>query len=318
MTSVERSHPRSGRDYPGAWGELLDWFPDEEACRAYLERLRWPDGFVCPVCGGARAWRAAAGKLKCAACARRTSVTAGTIFDKTRTPLPTWFAAAWYVTNQKYGASALGLQQALGLGSYRTAWAMLHRLRSAMVRPNRDRLAGRVEVDETLVGGVDHGGKPGRGAAKSIVAIAVEVKDPTGYGRARMQVVASGAALHLVPFVCDTVTPGSTVLTDGWTSYDSLPHHGYTRQRVVLSGGGNPAHVALPAVHRVASLLKRWLLGTHQGAVDPRYLQAYLDEYTFRFNRRTSHRRGLLFYRLLEQAVAAPPLTVADLTQDHA
>lgn len=180
MVTDERPDPRAGRDYPGTWDELLAWFPDDEACRAYLERLRWPAGFVCPACAGRRAWRTAAGTFKCAGCARRTSVTAGTIFDKTRTPLATWFAAAWYITNQKYGASALGLQRVLGLGSYETAWALLHRLRAAMVRPDRDRLAGRVEVDETFVGGVEHGAKRGRGTAKSIVAIAVEVTSPRG------------------------------------------------------------------------------------------------------------------------------------------
>ena len=222
------------------------------------------------------------------------------------------------MTNQKYGASALGLQRVLALGSYETAWALLHRLRSAMVRPDRDLLAGRVEVDETFVGGVTHGGKRGRGTAKSIVAIAVEVKQPKGYGRTRMRRIASSAARDLVPFVQAAVLPGATVLTDGWGGYNPLPTHGYTREKVVLHGGGNPAHVVMPAVHRVASLLKRWLLGTHQGAVDPRYLQAYLDEYTFRFNRRHSRRRGLLFYRLLEQAVVTPPLTVPDLShRDH-
>lgn len=317
MVTDERSHPRAGRDYPGTWDELLAWFRDDASCRAYLERLRWPAGFVCPACAGRRAWQTAVGTWKCAGCARRTSVTAGTIFDKTRTPLTTWFAAVWYVTNQKYGASALGLQRVLGLGSYETAWALLHRLRAAMVRPDRDRLTGRVEADETFVGGVEHGAKRGRGTAKSIVAIAVEVKDPKGYGRTRMQVVDSCAAVDLVPFVQAAVTPGATVLTDGWGGYNPLGEHGYTRVKTVLAGGGNPAHVVMPAVHRVASLLKRWLLGTHQGAVDPRYLQAYLDEYTFRFNRRTSRRRGLLFYRLLEQAVVTPPLTAAQLPTRH-
>lgn len=296
-------------DYPGTWHSLLEWFPDDASCLAYLERLRWPNGFVCPVCAATRAWRIAGPRWRCADCGRKTSVTAGTVFDKTRTPLPTWFAAAWYVTNQKYGASALGVQRVLGLSRYETAWTLLHRLRVAMVRPNRERLSGNVEVDETFVGGVSHGGKRGRGAAsKSIVVIGVETHEPKGFGRTRMRVVDSGAAADLVPFVCDSVETGAVILTDGWRGYNPLPDHGYTRNAVVQSAGGNPAHVSMPAVHRVASLLKRWLLGTHQGAIDPVHLQAYLDEFTFRFNRRTARQRGLLFHRLLEGAVAMAPV----------
>lgn len=205
-------------------------------------------------------------------------------------------------------ASALGLQRVLGFGSYQTAWAMLHKLRTAMVRPGRDGLKGEVEVDETFVGGVAHGGKRGRGAArKSIVVIAVEVLSPKGFGRVRMRRVPNASGASLVPFLCDVVEPGSTVLTDGWRGYDDLFRKGYTHRQIAISATGDPAHVSLPAVHRVASLLKRWLLGTHQGSVDPVHLQAYLDEFTFRFNRRSSRRRGMLFYRLLELAVGASP-----------
>jgi len=295
-------------DYPGTWRKFVAWFPDDPACAAYLERLRWPEGFLCPGCGSSKGWRTSKGPWACGGCGRKVSVTAGTIFHRTRTPLQTWFAAVWYVTNQKYGVSALGLQGVLGLGSYQTAWTMLHRLRSAMVRPGRNRLAGDVEVDETYVGGTAHGGKRGRGAErKSLVVIAVEVLSPKGFGRVRMRHVPDASGASLVPFVCDAVEPGSVVLTDGWDGYNALPRHGYTRRITVLSAGGDPAHVSIPAVHRVASLLKRWLLGTHQGSVRPAHLQAYLDEFTFRFNRRTSRRRGLLFYRLLEQAVATDP-----------
>ena len=219
----------------------------------------------------------------------------------------TWFAAIWYVTNQKHGASALGLQRVLGLGSYQTAWTMLHKLRRAMVRPGRDRLAGDVEVDETYVGGEEPGVRGRKTIKKAIVAIAVEVHEPRGFGRVRLRRIADCSAASLVPFVCDVVQPSSVVRTDGWLGYNPLPGHGYTRKTLILSGSGDPAHVSMPAVHRVASLLKRWLLGTHQGAVRADHLDYYLDEFTFRFNRRTSRSRGLLFYRLLEQSVVTDP-----------
>ena len=192
----------------------------------------------------------------------------------------------WWVTSQKNGASAVGLQRILGLGSYETAWTWLHKLRRAMVRPGRDRLTGEVEVDETFVGGVDHGGKRGRGAKKCVVVIAVEIKQPKGFGRVRMRHVPDAAAASLEPFICAVVEPGSTVLTDGWSGYNGLPGRGYTHKAAPLSEAGQSTEAAMPGVHRVASLLKRWILGTHQGSVDPVHLQSYLEEFTFRFNRR--------------------------------
>ena len=240
-------------------------------------------------------------------------MTAQTIFDKTRVPLQSWFAAAWFVTSQKHGLSALGLQRALGLGSYQTAWMMLHRLRAAMVRPGRERLCGRVEVDETYVGGEEEGTYGRQTDKKAIVAVAVEVREPRGFGRVRLKRVPDVSAAALVPFVCDVVEPGTTVQTDGWRSYAAIADHGYRHEKTVLSASGDPAHVSMPGVHRVASLLKRWLLGTHQGAVSAEHLDAYLNEFAFRFNRRASRRRGLLFYRLLEQAVATGPITYREL-----
>lgn len=309
MVDRDALGPEAGRDYPRGWAELRGWFPDEAACLAYLERLRWRDGFVCPSCRAAgEPWRQTRGRLTCAACRHQTTATAGTIFAKTRTPLPTWFAAVWYVTNQKHGASALGLKRVLGLGSYQTAWTMLHKLRRAMVRPGRDRLAGEVEVDETYVGGTEPGVHGRETYTKAVVAIAVEVHEPQGFGRVRLRRVADVSATSLVPFVCAAVEPGAIIRTDGWGGYNPLPEHGYVRHKTVLSATGDPAHVSMPAVHRVASLLKRWLLGTHQGAVRPAQLDYYLDEFTFRFNRRTSRSRGLLFYRLLEQAVVTDPV----------
>ena len=171
--------PLGGRDYPRTWSEFLDWFADEESCLRFLERLRWPDGFVCPRCGVvSEAYRATRARLMCPDCRYQCSVTAGTLFDKTRTSLRVWFAAVWHVTSQKHGVSALGLQRELGLGSYQTAWAMLHRLRRAMVRSGRERLTGAVEVDESYIGGRDvgRGNKGGRpDSRKSVVVIAVEV-----------------------------------------------------------------------------------------------------------------------------------------------
>ena len=249
----------------------------------------------------------------CPVCRHHASVTAGTILDKTRTPLTTWFEAAWHVTTSKNGLAAKTLERTLGT-RYRVAWAMLQRFRVAMVRAERGRLSGEVEVDETLVGGVERGGNRGRGTTKSVVVIAVEVIQPKGLGRVRMRHVPDAASATLMPFVCNVVAPGSVVHTDGWTSYNDLPKHGYTHHRTTLSTSDDSAHVVMPAVHRVSALLKRWILGTHQGSVTPAHLQSYLEEFTFRFNRRHSRSRGLLFRRLLEQAVVTGPVTDADVT----
>jgi transposase-like protein len=225
-------------------------------------------------------------------------------------PLRTWFAAIWFVTSQKDGASALGLQRVLGLGSYQTAWTWLHKMRSAMVRPGRDQLRGSIEVDETYIGGSDAGGKRGRGSeSKEIVVIAVEVYSPKGFGRVRMRRIPDVSGNSLVPFVGEVVEMESEILTDGWSGYNELSKHGYQHKKIVLSGTGDPAHVSMPGVHRVAALLKRWLLSTHQGSVSGKHLDYYLDEYTFRFNRRTSRSRGMLFYRLIEQAMMTAPLS---------
>ena len=289
-------------------------FPDEEACATYLRQLRWPPGFSCPACGTtATPWHQSRSRLVCTACRHQASVTAGTIFDKTRTPLTTWFEAAWHVTTAKSGLSAKTLEQTLGT-TYRVAWAMLQRYRVAMVRTERECLSGKVEVDEAYVGGVEHGGRRGRDTCKCIVVIAVEVEHPKGFGRVRMRHVSDVSGASLLPFVCDAVTPGTVVLTDGWSGYNGLKKHGFERQKIVVSSTGDPAHVSLPGVHRVASLLKRWVLGTHQGAITANHLQSYLEEFTFRFNRRTSRNRGLVFRRLLEQAVVTGPVTESDVT----
>lgn len=303
------SEPRAADspDYPATWQQFRAWFPDEKSCVAYLERLRWPAGFRCPGCTSDKGWRLDDGFWACSGCARKVSVTAGTIFDRSRIPLADWFTAIWFMTNQKYGISALGLQRLLGLGSYQTAWTVLRKLRSAMVRPAREKLSGAVEVDETYVVGIAQG-KPGRGAErKFVVAIAIELLDPKGFGRVRLRRVEDVSSASLVPFVEYAVEPGSEVRTDGWNGYKGLAKQNYHHRPINLSATGNPAHVVMPGVHTVASLLKRWLLGTHQGSVTAAHLDAYLDEFAFRFNRRKSRRRGMLFYRLIENAVVTKP-----------
>jgi len=238
---------------------------------------------------------------------------AGTVFQDSRTPLTTWFRAMWCVTSTKTGTSALALQQQLGLGSYQTAWTWLHKLRRAMVRPGRDRLSGHVEVDESFVGGL--GGAEGRSTAtKALIVVAAE-EVGRGIGRIRMRRIPSASAVSLGAFVHEAIEPGSEVHTDGWHGYDRLKTSGYRHRVTYLRGDAELAMEQLPRVHRVISLLKRWLLGTHQGAVSAAHLDYYLDEFTFRFNRRRSRHRGLLFLRLAQQAVAVSPAPYAHLIQ---
>ena len=303
-------------EFPMNFRDFVKMFADEAACASYLERLRWPKGFVCPAClQQQEPWRQTRSRLVCPACRHQCTVTAGTIFDKTRTPLTTRFDAAWHVTTAKNGMSAKTLERVMGI-RYQVAWNMLHRFRVAMVRTSREPLSGEVEVDETMIGGVEKGGKRGRGAKKEIVVIAVEIKHPKGFGRIRMRHVPDASADCLEPFVREMIAPGSIVCTDGWGSYNGLSN-GYEHRQTILSSSDDPAHVVMPGVHQVASLLKRWLLGTHQGAYTMEHLQSYLEEFIFRFNRRTSHRRGQLFHRLLEQAVATQPVTETDILHGY-
>jgi transposase-like protein len=228
--------------------------------------------------------------------------------------LTLWFRAIWWVTSQKTGASALGLQRVLGLGSYRTAWTWLHKLRRAMVRPGRDRLAGRIEADETYVGSAE-GGVRGRQTRKKALIVVAAQEDGRGIGRIRMRWVKDASAASLHPFILDAIEPGSVVRTDGWEGYAGLEPKGYPHEIAPLRGRKGAAVELLPRVHRVVALLKRWLLGTHQGAVSHAHLDYYLDEFTFRFNRRTSRSRGKLFYRLVQQAVAVDPVPYAAMVR---
>jgi transposase-like protein len=293
-------------DYPRDLAEFEARFSTEAACRDYLIWLRWPAGFRCPRCGGQKTWPLRGVLLQCSGCNYQSSVTAGTIFQDTRKPLTMWFRAMWSVTSQKNGASAIGLQRELGLGSYKTAWTWLHKLRRAMVRPGRDRLSGRVEVDETYWGSEEQGVVGRQTDRKTLIVIAAQ-EDGEGIGRIRMRRIADASAENLMPFIEEAIEPGSIVHTDGWLGYLPLEGRGYRHRVTFLKGRRESASELMPRVHLVASLLKRWLLGTHQGAVSREHLDYYLDEFTFRFNRRNSRSRGKLFLRLAEQAVAVKP-----------
>lgn len=301
--------------------ELEHRFDTEKACREYLIRLRWPEGWHCARCSSPEPWLTGRGIMMCRECGYQQSATAGTLFHQSRMPLRTWFRAIWWVTNQKTGVSALGLQRLLGLGSYKTGWSWLHKLRRAMMRPGRDRLSGPVEVDETFVGGLEKEGGRRHVGKKALVAIAVEVIGEK-IGRIRLRRIPDSSSESLTPFVRESVSPGAVVITDGWKGYAPLADEGFIHKPHVVQGkaGNDLALKLLPHVHRVASLLKRWLLGTHQGAVSREHLDYYLDEFTFRFNRRGSQYRGKLFYRLMQQAVTLEPVTFEDIVtagQNH-
>ena len=311
--------PRSGIDYPGTWQAFESWFPDDAACRVFLARVRWQHRFTCPSCAGHDAWTTARGLWMCRSCGRQTSVTAGTIFHRSRYPLRTWFAAMWFVCAQKNGVSALGLQRVLGFGSDETAWTWLHKLRRAMVRPDRDLLGGdnvTVEMDQTFIGGRSQARRAPRYANKAEVAIAVERHEPGKLGRVRLRHInLKDRWAELFEFTRDSVAPGSWLYTDGERAYQDIAKRLQLRHDWVnLQASPTPGHELLPAVHRVASLLKRWLAGTLHDGQSAEHLDYYLDEFTFRFNRRTSRSRGLLWYRLVEQAVNTGPHPLDVLT----
>jgi transposase-like protein len=303
-------------EYPRTPEEFDALFGSEEGCRDYLFRLRWPNGFQCPRCQHPRAWPTGTERFQCAACHYQVSVTAGTIFQDTHKPLTLWFRAMWWITSQKTGVSALGLQRVLGLGSYKTAWTWLHKLRRAMVRPGRDRLTGRIEVDDTYVGGPEEG-RRGRGTLEKAILVVAAQEDGRGIGRIRMRRVKDCSAESLHGFVQEAVEPGSVVHTDGWQGYGGLKQKGYRHEVTEIVHSGKTGSELLPRVHRVVSLLKRWMGGTHQGAVSHDHLDYYLDEFTFRFNRRKSSHRGKLFYRLVQQAANVAPVPYWLVKRNH-
>lgn len=297
--------------YPKNVAELMDLFPNEEACLEYLSIIRWPNGCQCVRCDSQNILKIGRGLYRCQVCKYDFSVIAGTLFQDTHKPLRLWFHAIWYIVSQKNGVSALGLQNALGLGSYHTAWEWLHKLRRAMVRPDRDKLSGVVEVNETFVGG-ESTGKRGRGAeGKALVLIAAE-DTLAGIGRIRMSTITDASGDVLTRTIQQMIEVGSTIRTDGWTGYNGLTNLGYVH--LPTTNHNVKEDDVVDKTHLVAALLKRWLIGTLHGAISHKNLPYYLDEFTFRFNRRTSRSRGKLFYRLIEQALTIDPVPAKSFT----
>lgn len=278
---VQPEFPRTIVEFPAR-------FVDEQSCLDYLFRCRWPDGFQCPRCQGRTAWPVRArGVWECAGCRRQTSLTAGTVLHKTRTPLQLWFWAAYLMSTGTPGISAVQLQRQLGLSRYQTGWTMLQKLRRAMVDPERTPLTGEVEVDECEVGGVEQGRRSGRSltakAAEVVVAVQVRGK---GCGRIRMRIIPDASGLTLCGFVLDTVAPGAIVRTDAWMGYAPLAGKGYdhrprSQRAAQRTGDTEPV---MPRVHRTISNLKSWLRRIHR-SVSKEHLQVYLDEFVFRYNR---------------------------------
>ena len=293
-------------------------FGTDEQCRKYLFEARWPEGFRCGGCGHGDAYTLRTRLVyECVACGKQHSLLAGTMFEQTKTGLARWFLAVYLVTSSKGGIAATELQRQMGFGSYQTAWSWLHKIRKAMVRPGRQPLAGRVEADETYVGG-PRPGKRGRGAAgKALVAGAVEAGrgEARGrrLGRLRLAVLPDASAASLEGFLAANVAKPATVATDGWRGYLGLPAEGYDHEPINLGATWGDAALRLPGIHLVFSLAKRWLLGTHHGAVSEKHLPAYLDEYVFRFNRRTATLVSHGFARLIEQAVKTRPTTYREI-----
>jgi len=303
--------------YPKDFQEFLAQFANEHACWQYIINVRWPNGYECQGCHSRKYWLTSKHKVHCSECESEVSITSGTIFQETKKPLLLWFHVMWWVVAQKTGASAHNLKDFMGFGSYETAWTWLHKIRRAMVRPDREKLSGTVEVDETYIGGEEIGkGNQGRGAQeKSLVIVATECLGKQ-IGRVRFKIIKDASGDSLLPFIEETIEKGSSVVTDGWSGYSSLSQNtDYMHLPKVISGSGMQAHELLPHVHMVDSLVKRWINGTHQGKISPKHLEYYLDEFAFRFNRKMSTHRGKLFYRLMQQAVNSPPMTYIELTK---
>jgi hypothetical protein len=291
--------------------EFQERFASEAACLQYLAASRWPEGFVCPACGGRSAWVLERRHLwECAACAQQTSVTAGTVMHKTRTPLRNWFWAAYLVATHHPGISAKQLQRQLGLRRYETAWLILQKLRRAMVAPEREPLRGEVEIDEFYLGGLEEGRRGGRQRGdKALCGIAIEVRG-AGSGRLRLAVLADASGESLGPFAKATTARGAIVHTDGWPGYNGLASLGYDHRP--RSQRAEPGEKLLPRAHRAVSNLKAWMRGTHRD-VSNEHLPVYLDEYVFRHNRRRTPMAA--FQTLLGLGALHPPTTHAQITR---
>ncbi|MFZ2958180.1 MAG: IS1595 family transposase [Candidatus Ozemobacteraceae bacterium] len=284
-------------DFPKDLPEFERRFATEEACAEYLKEQRWPDGFLCPACRHPHGWTNQRGAIECKACGHQTSLTADTILHGTRHPLRLWFQAMWWVCTQKTGMSAAGLKRILGFSSMQTAWTWLLKLRQAMVRLEREPLTGRVEVDDAWLGGEPPTSEKGWRGARLAVGVELDLEDGS-LGRIRLQDITPAPERLMIAFVRQEVLPGSILETDAWPGFTTLDRDGYSHR--VISETDDPAR-SLPQVRRMVTLVRRWLLGTHQGRVERHHLQSYLDEFVFRFNRRKSPHVGLLFQRLLSQ-----------------
>lgn len=281
-------------------------FQQEQACLDYLFQLSWPQGFVCTDCGHPGYWKSARDLYLYQDCQKQVFGHSSTIFHGGKKPLTVWFKALWWFSTRKSGVNALALQQQLGLGSYRTPWCWLQKLRTCTIFTDRQLLSGEIDADEFYMGG-GRSGKRGRGAAqKCKVAVAVE-RQGRKLGRLRMQVIEDCSSSQLLPFVQSNVVVGSQVATDGWKGYNGVEKD-FDHRRVV-SAHAEYKEIVLPGVHLVVSLVKRVILGTYQGRFTPEYLQRYLDEYVFRFNRRTCTSPGKRFWKIMQQAVGSPPIT---------
>lgn len=288
--------------FPASLPEFQRLFPNDAACQAHLEAVRWPSGFVCPTCKAkGEPYRFPTRDtvvLRCRSCKKNASLTAGTVMQSSHTPLSTWFWGAYLMTSLTPGISAVQFQRQLGIGRYETAFQLLHKLRSGMVRTERDSIGADhpVEVDEAFIGGATRG--EGHGVHHKVCVVgAVEVrtreedgkkhKRSVYAGRLRLSVVSDRSKPNVVGFVTGNVVKGATVRTDGYQGYDDLcEKHGYSHEVVVMAGDPERAEKHLPMIHLVFSNLKTWLNGTHHGRVESQHLQAYLNEFVFRFNRR--------------------------------
>jgi len=287
--------------YPKNYQELITQFGNQEACLNYIASIRWKEGFCCPRCGSRNSWRSKRLQWVCAGCRHQVRVLAGTLFQDTKLPMTLWFQMIWWFVGPKNGASALALMQNFGIGSYRTSWSLLTKLRSCTARPLREPLSGSVEVDEIFLGGENN---------KEIIMVAAE-KRGRATGRIRLKHIGSRSALDIQGFITTMILPGSTIVSDRFKSYPTITQKGYEhepqKKPYFWEEVDGDDERLLPRVHRVASLLKRWYYGTYQGSVDVENLESYLNEFVFRFNRRTSGSRGLLFHRMVEAAVESEP-----------
>ena len=313
-------------EYPKNLIEFMNFFPTDIECRKYLMSVKWENGFFCQFCNHNEYWtNEESSYCICCKCRHRISLLAGTIMQDSKLSVRVWFAAMWLFVTQKDGISAKSLQENIGLRSYKSAWSLLHKLRIAMVRSNREKLSGIIEVDEEYIGGTLEGGKRGRGSEnKQLVAVAVQLEKTPGdnldrpslryyrLAKIRAKHIPNASKVELHTFIKENIAEGSTLMRDEWSGYCGIDNEGYYSEITKVSKATSEDD-KLPHVHLAISLINRWILGTYQGSIDEYNLQTYLEEFTFRFNRKTSHNRGWLFYRMIQGAMATEPHTYESL-----